>query len=173
MNSMFTRHSETLDASELTKKRKNMVLFDTIANSNNVCIKDGKVERVASYEHFNSIVDGFYNCKVKNATKQDTSGNYINEGCFNVWLDDDTDKMTMKNTSDYYLSHIDYDDDELQSDLYDHMSLRDGGLWPFTKQGICGGQIPNKFTFFKKNNPLGVSIYTKDVKRKFPLTNLN
>ena len=30
------------------------------------------------------------------------------------------------------------------------MSLRDGGLWPFTKQGICGGQIPNKFTFFKK-----------------------
>ena len=74
-----------------------MVLFDTIANSNKVCIKDGKVERVASYEHFNSIVDGFYNCKVKNAMiKQDASGNYINEGCFNVWLDDDTDKMTMK-----------------------------------------------------------------------------
>ena len=44
MNSMFTRHSETLDASELIKKRKNMVLFDTIANSNKVCIKDVNIQ---------------------------------------------------------------------------------------------------------------------------------
>ena len=173
MNSMFTRHSETMDASELTKKRKNMVLYDTIANSNNVCITEGKVERVTSYEHFNSIVDGFYSCKVKNATKQDQSGNYVNKSCFNVWLDDETDPMVMKNTSDYYLSHIDYDDPDLQSELYDNMSLRDGGLWPFTKNGICAGQIPNKFTFFQPDNLLSVPIYTRDVKRVFPLTNLN
>lgn len=168
MNHMFTRHTETLDASEVIKKKRNITLYDNREISKNLCIKNGEIKSVKSYEYFNNLVDGYYSCKEKQSTSID------NSGCFNVWLDDAADLMTMTTTSDYYLTQADYADAELAGDLYDDpMALRDGKYWPFTKQGICGGQIVNKFTFFQPNNKIGVNIYAKNVRKKFPLSKLN
>ena len=168
MNHMFTRHTETLDASEQIKKKRNITLYDNRITSKDICMKNGKIQSVKSYEYFNNLVDGFYACKEKNFSSID------NSGCFNVWLDDASDLMTMTNTSDYYLTQADYADAELEGDLYsDEMALRDGKYWPFTKHGICGGQIVNDFTFFQPDNKIGVNIYAKNIRRKFPITNLN
>ena len=65
MNHMFTRHTETLDASEVIKRKRNITLYDNREISKNLCIKDGKIKSVKSYEYFNNLVDGYYSCKEK------------------------------------------------------------------------------------------------------------
>ncbi len=145
-----------------------MTLYDNLNVSQNICIKNGKIKNVKSYEYFHNLVDGYYECKKKDAANAD------NSGCFNVWLDDASDLMTMGNTSDYYLSQVDYEDANLVNSYFseDMNEMRDGGFWPFTDKGICGGQIVNKFTFFQPDNKIGVRIYANNVKRKFPLSKL-
>ena len=101
MNSMFTKSFEPLSQSERIKNKRNKAIFQSVSNSNDVCLdKNGNIKNAKNYESFMNTVNGFYECK-----RNDISNN---RDCFNTYLDNGTDNFSVSTFQDAQSNFVDF-----------------------------------------------------------------
>ena len=88
MNSMFGKSFEPISQSERIKNKRNKTLYQSVSSSNDICLdKNGNIKNAKNYESFMNTVNGYYECKKEDISK--------NQTCFNTYLDDRIKQMNL------------------------------------------------------------------------------
>ncbi len=98
---MFGKHKEPLTSSERMKRKRNLAIYKSAQQSNNICMDVSKnIKNVVNYETYMNVVDGYYESR-----KEDISNN---RNCFNVQLTGNDVEFRIKTFDDVNNSFIDF-----------------------------------------------------------------
>ena len=101
MNSMFGKHKEPLTSSERMKQKRNLTIYKTLKQSNNICMDISKnIKNAVNYESYMNAVNGYYESR-----KEDISNN---RNCFNVQLTGNDVEFRINTFDDVKNSFIDF-----------------------------------------------------------------